>query len=103
MLETFTVATFAQHLGDTFRLHPDPSRAVDMELIEATELGARSAPASARQERRTPFSIVFRGPQDLRLPQQIYRMEHDQIGAFDLFLVPIGPDEQGLRYEAIFT
>jgi hypothetical protein len=30
-------------------------------------------------------------------------MEHPEIGVFELFLVPIGPDEKGLRYEAIFT
>jgi hypothetical protein len=29
-------------------------------------------------------------------------MEHEEIGAFDIFLVPIGPDEEGLLYEAIF-
>jgi hypothetical protein len=46
---------------------------------------------------------VFRGPGDVLLPQRIYRMEHEEIGVFDLFLVPIGPDEIGLRYEAIFT
>ena len=103
MLEMFTVATFAQHLGDTFRLYPDASEAVDVELIEAIELGERSRPVSAGQPQRTPFSIVFRGPHDLLLPQRIYRIEHDQIGAFDLFLVPIGPDQLGLRYEAVFT
>ena len=98
MLELFTVATFAQHLGDTFRLHPDASQTVDVELIEATELGGGAA-----RGQRAPFSIVFRGPEDLRLPQRIYDTEYDQIGAFDLFLVPMFPDEQGLRYEAIFT
>jgi hypothetical protein len=30
-------------------------------------------------------------------------MEHEEIGAFDIFLVPIGPDEEGLCYEAIFN
>jgi hypothetical protein len=30
-------------------------------------------------------------------------MEHEEIGVFDLFLVPIGLEEIGLRYEAIFT
>jgi hypothetical protein len=30
-------------------------------------------------------------------------MEHAAIGTFELFLVPIGPDREGMRYEAIFT
>jgi hypothetical protein len=46
---------------------------------------------------------VFRGPQDVSLPQRIYRVEHAGIGAFEIFLVPIGPDEGGHRYEAVFT
>ncbi len=102
MLETFTVATFAEHRGDTFRISPDSSRSIEVELIEVTDLSERSGRATA-EGRRRPFSIVFRGPSNILLPQRIYPMEHDTIGAFDLFLVPIGPDAQGLRYEAIFT
>jgi len=33
------------------------------------------------------------------LPQRIYRVEHERLGAIDLFLVPIASD----RYEAVFT
>ena len=101
MLETFTVATFAEHLGETFRISPDASRSIEVELIEVTDLSERSGRATP--EGRRPFSIVFRGHSNLLLPQGIYRMEHDMIGAFALFLVPIGPDAHGLRHEAIFT
>ena len=102
MLETFTVATFAEHLGDTFRISPDSSSSIEVELIEATDLSERSG-RTPTEGRRRPFSIVFRGPGNLLLPQRIYPLEHHTIGAFELFLVPIGPDAQGLRYEAIFT
>ncbi len=94
MLETFTVGRFSEHLGSSFRLYPDDSNALGLDLVSATGLGESTG---------RPFSIVFRGPRDAPLPQRIYRMEHEEIGAFDLFLVPIGPDEKGLRYEAIFT
>jgi hypothetical protein len=30
-------------------------------------------------------------------------MKHDSIGDFDLFLVPIGRDESGTFYEAVFN
>jgi uncharacterized protein DUF6916 len=30
-----------------------------------------------------------------------FQLEAD--GAFELFLVPLGPDEAGMRYEAVFT
>jgi hypothetical protein len=101
MLESFTVETFSGHVGEAFRIHPGASNPLDVELISATGLGEESE--SSGSDRRQPFSIVFRGPGNLLLPQRIYRMEHAEIGSFELFLVPIGPDDKGHRYEAIFT
>jgi hypothetical protein len=101
MLGNFTIETFSEHLGSTFRIRPDDSEAMDVELISATGLGESTS--EEPPDRRQPFSIVFRGPGDVLLPQRIYKMEHEEIGNFELFLVPIGPDEKGLRYEAIFT
>lgn len=97
MLENFTIETFSEYLGGTFKINPDDTGKVDVELISATGLGGSG------EAPRQPFSIVFRGPGDVLLPQRIYRMEHEEIGVFELFIVPIGPDEKGLRYEAIFT
>ena len=94
MLENFTVGTFSGHLGNSFRVHPDESSTLDLELVSATELNEGS---------ERPFSIVFRSPKDALLPQRIYRMEHAEIGEFEIFLVPIGPDDEGLLYEAIFN
>ena len=103
MLETFTVGTFAPHLGARFRIRPDGLEPVEVVLIEATALGGGGGGTGGGPGRRTPFSIVFRGPRTPLLPQRIYPMEHDAIGTFDLFLVPIGPDQEGMRYEAVFT
>jgi hypothetical protein len=67
-------------------------------LIEVSELGG---PAF---EKRSPFSIVLRTQQqDQYLIQAIYRVEHAAMGSLDLFLVPLGPDKNGMRYEAVFT
>lgn len=110
MLEHFTITTFAEHLNETFRVFPDAAdsgRSLDVTLVEATDLSAHAGPHAAKPDRRAPFSLVFRGPAMPILPQRIYRVTHDAVGAFDLFLVPIGPDtrgdERGMRYEAIFT
>jgi hypothetical protein len=35
--------------------------------------------------------------------QQACRVSHAERGEFDLFIVPLGPDERGMRYEAVFT
>jgi hypothetical protein len=109
MLETFTLQTFAPCVGEPFRLRLGPEETLDLALIEATDLGGGLATATAtaavppRGSTRRPFSLVFRGPPGVLLPQRVYRLEHDGIGAFELFLVPIGPDAAGMRYEAVFT
>ena len=106
MLQHFTVATFAEHLGETFRVYLDAGDAthcLEIALIEATDLSARGRQQAPDSGQRAPFSIVFRGPATPILPQRIYRVEQPAIGTFDLFLVPIGPDEGGMQYEAVFT
>ena len=79
--------------------HVEPVRA---ELIEVTNLTARGGPHAANRD-RAPFSLVFRAPPETMLPQQIFAVEHDDMGILEIFLVPIGPDHEGMRYEAIFT
>ena len=53
--------------------------------------------------REQPFSLLFRGPLRPLLPQQITTLEHDTLGVLEIFIVPVGPDEYGQRYEAIFN
>jgi hypothetical protein len=48
---------------------------------------------------RAPFSLVFTGGPEPPLPQRTYRVEHERLGAMEIFLVPIAPG----RYEAVFT
>ena len=97
MLDKVTREAFAEHLGKTFRIDVDGGEPVTVELIEATALGHGSP------GRREPFSLVFRGPATPHLPQQTYAMSHEGMGRLDVFLVPIGPDETGVRYEAVFN
>lgn len=49
------------------------------------------------------FSLYFAGPREPYLPQQVYRMEHELMGAFDIFLVPVSQNDNGFRYEAVFN
>jgi len=37
------------------------------------------------------------------LPQRMYNFDLGQLGSFDIFIVPIGPDSSGMRYEAVFA
>jgi hypothetical protein len=97
MLESLTLDTFAPRIGERFRLSAAEGNAIDATLIEATPLGA-----SARGGRQ-PFSLVFLGPLAPVWPQRIYHVEHEALESCDLFLVPIGPRDGGMQYQAVFT
>jgi len=99
VIEAFDVSTFSGRSGEAFRLLCDEGSALDLELVSVTP--NPGAPNDAR-DRRLPFSIVFRGPPEPLLPQRIYRFEHEELGSFELFIVPIGPDEAGMQYQAVF-
>jgi hypothetical protein len=58
-------------------------------------------PHSERPE--PPFSVVLHAAREVVLPQGIYRLHHPTLNALDLFIVPIGPDARGMRYEIVFN
>jgi hypothetical protein len=92
-LESLSVADFAALREDRFLIEPgDEAPAFAAELVEVTEIAREPGG-------RAPFSLVFRGGPDPPLPQRIYRVQHQSLGAMDIFLVPIASD----RYEAVFT
>jgi hypothetical protein len=103
MLESLTHQSFAPHVGTEFRLQLGPDGALPFTLIEAQAVGSAPGPRPDGTARRQPFALLFRGPRQPVLPQRIYRLEHAAMGPLELFIVPIGPDEAGLRYEAVFT
>ena len=48
------------------------------------------------------FALLFVGAGPA-LPQWTYQVEHATMGAFPLFLGPVGSGAAGLRYEAVFN
>ena len=92
MLESFTLETFAGRVGERFLIRFEPGQATETELVEAVAAG-EPGPG------RTPFSLVFRAPAGDPYPQAIYAVEHAELGAFEIFLVPVA---EGL-YEAVFA
>ena len=102
MLESFTIETFANRIAEQFGVSTEAG-AIALELLAATSLAGTSRPVTLPPGRRAPFSLEFLGPPEPILPQGTYAFEHDTLGAFELFVVPIGRDERGTRYEAVFT
>lgn len=99
MLDSIQITDFQPYLHQTlpirFRL---PDATLQAELIEVSNLV--SHPGSPR----SPFSIIFRTSQQGAYYQQaIYTLVHPEKGELDIFLVPLGADEKGMRYQAVFN
>ena len=93
-LANLTLGDFEPLVGDAFRTSaPVP---VDLVLAEATSAGERPGG-------REPFRLHFRGPREPLLQQSICRLEHAELGALEIFIVPIRRDGESTTYEAIFT
>lgn len=97
MSAPLTEKEFSKHVNTKFRIAGEPP--LELELTEVK--GYLSKPNEQTGMER--FSAFFRGPGDRYLPQASYPLEHEVMGTFDLFLVPISRDEKGLRYEAVFN
>lgn len=103
MLNQLTLANFKARLNETFLIHLEELDApLTAELIEVVPLGSNIEQQEQELGRRS-FSLVFRGPPEPLLIQQLYELENESMGKLALFLVPIGPDQTGMKYEAIFT
>lgn len=98
MLDRLAVGDFSGRVGEGFRV-PVADGSIVLALTEVTSL----ARADHAGPRRAPFSLIFRGPLAPALPQRIWPLEHPALGTLEIFLVPIGPDAAGMRYEAIFN
>jgi hypothetical protein len=98
MIKTLRRETFEPHVGTKFTIVPGDGSREETVLAVVFSLGAAYLP-----DGREPFSLVFKAATRRVLPQRIYRLEHSVMPEMDVFLVPIQPDADGQRYEAVFT
>ncbi len=53
---------------------------------------------------RKPFSVELQTTGDMTYrPQGICRIDHPVVNDLEVFLVPIGKDDNGMKYEAVFS
>lgn len=102
-METFDLsrlqaADFELLLNDTFEIRFSGDIIEKASLVQTTRL-SHYTPLE-----RLPFSIVLRtAPGTPVFMQGIYRLSHPDLGALDLFLVPVASDSTGVSYEAVFS
>lgn len=99
MLDKVTLETFQTHQDSDFVVNfADGSQVV----FRLEELSARPA-RQARPGHRAPFSLVWKAPKTWFFPQGVYPLEHSELGLLELFMVPIGEEEDGFLYETVFN
>ena len=98
MAVSLTEKEFSQNVGTKFRFQTD-QREIELELIEVKGYVSKEIEQGGMER----FSVFFVGPRDLYLPQQTYRVEHERMGEFEIFLVPTSGDDKRIRYEAVFN
>ena len=97
MLPTLTRENFEPYLTQIFCLTCG-SETLELKLVECQKLIG----AAGKTGPREPFSLIFVGPRQPILPQRIYAFDFGQLGTLEIFIVPIGSDNLGTKYEAVF-
>jgi uncharacterized protein DUF6916 len=100
VLESATSETFAPHIGSSFEARTNAGDVLDLELTSCDESPESGPPGAAR----VPFSLIFHDADASRYaPQQTFLVRHDALGTFALFMVPLGADDRGMRYQAVIS
>ena len=86
---------FVKELGSAFILKAAEGHAVSVELIEVSDVKERPNQLS--------FSMLFRVPENYTVDQGLYDLVHENLGAIQLFLVPIIPTADGNVLEAVIN
>jgi hypothetical protein len=91
------LGTFEGRIGETFTAMPSlGGEPLDLVLSSCDET------PHARPD-HPAFSLIFHAPGTGHLPQQIFALDNAELGELDLFLVPLGPDGDRMRYEAVIN
>ena len=94
-----TEKNFAQHVNTKFRVLREAAEPVELELIQVK--GYKAGPNDVGGMER--FSLFLQGTGEAFLPQGTYTLEHEGMGAHELFMVPVARNDGGFRYEIVFN
>lgn len=92
------MASFKRCLGTTFSLKHQSSKTSAFKLINVHNWQPNSVTTD-----KECFSLVFLADDTTRLTQNTYAVEHDSLGSFQLFVVPIRGNQNGAFYEAVIN
>jgi hypothetical protein len=99
MHDPFTIERFLPQVGEVFRVTLASGGEVPILLTEITRLASEGD----RRRTREPFSLIFHASREAGPEQGTYRLTDPAGATFECLLVPLMPDANGLRFEAVYT
>ncbi|HEX9457889.1 MAG TPA: hypothetical protein VGA84_02025 [Thermoanaerobaculia bacterium] len=103
-LKDLTLEAAQPLLNTKFQVTLDGGGALEMTLIDAAPFDMPKRPTrGSRVPKRAPFALYFLGPREPVLPQRMYDFRGANVELASLFIVPVGRDEGGTEYEAVFA
>ena len=97
------IQSFSSLINEDFVVRSEDPEKISFKLIEVGSLNTHRPKKSSTPVRDEPFSLLFVGPSSPVFSQQVFPLNHSQLGDTDIFLVPIGESDDGVEYEAVFT
>jgi len=94
---------FRNSLNGKFVVQLASGQAHELALTTVSECKLSSPARASETVEMETFSLAFRGSAERPLAQGMYRFEHERLGTFDLFIVPIAADRETYTYEAVFN
>jgi len=92
MPEPLSCADFQPHVHTIFQ--------IELPMALEVELAAVTDNSNQQVEQ---FSLLFLGPMSSPLRQGTYAFFHPKMGRQEIFIVPIGPQDGKMAYEAVFA
>lgn len=91
-------SAFKKCLYTKFRVNLAGAKSQFLKLVEVKHWHTQTQPAD-----RECFSNEFLAVDGHKLRQGTYTVEHELLGKFEMFLVPLGNKNSEIRYEALFN
>jgi hypothetical protein len=105
--EALNFENFAAQLNTTFQIHAEEGHSILVKLGQANLRPdpplkpGQCPPGDAGNEK---FSLFFRGRRSELLEQNTYRFQHEALGRFELFIVPVFTRNAAkIDYEAVIN
>jgi hypothetical protein len=102
IFDQLNFTTFSAQMGTVFNIR---RKAIELKLVDAKlHSSSRSSVCATTGARGEIFSLLFSGPGNRPLTQDTYRFEHNTMGCFEIFIVPVpGRDPSRTYYHAVFN